>query len=183
MLSKSKIQERNWLKAEPYPSLRGITLTSLPTEVYSTMLLNRIKLEIKKIIKKNQNGFRRNRSLTSQILTIRRIIEGVGAKTLEIMQMFVDFWKAFDSILRGKMEQILLTNGLPKETVTAIMMFYKNTKAKVRSPDEDTDFFDIVVGVLLWDTLAPYLFIICQVSNFTWGWPKGSLFNSYYTKE
>ena len=27
--------------------------------------------------------------------------------------------------------------------------------------DEDTDFFDIVTGVLQGDTLAPYLFIIC----------------------
>ena len=31
---------------------------------------------------------------------------------------------------------------------------------KVRSPDGDTDNFDIVAGVLQWDTLAPYLFII-----------------------
>ena len=50
---------------------------------------------------------------------------------------------------------------LPKETVTAIMILYKNMKVKVHSPDEDTDFFDIVVGVLQGDTLAPYLFIIC----------------------
>ena len=60
------------------------------------------------------------------------------------------------------MEQILLTYGLPKETVTAIMMLYKNTKVKVSSPDENKDYFDIVTGVLQGDTLAPYLFIICQ---------------------
>ena len=60
------------------------------------------------------------------------------------------------------MEQILLAYGLPKETVTAIMMIYKNTKVKVRSPDRDTDYFDIVAGVLQGDTLGPYLFIICQ---------------------
>ena len=40
-------------------------------------------------------------------------------------------------------------------------MLYKNTKVKVRSPDGDADYFDIVVGVLQEDTLAPYLFIIC----------------------
>ena len=31
----------------------------------------------------------------------------------------------------------------------------------VRSPDGDTDFFDISAGVLQGDTLAPYIFIIC----------------------
>ena len=59
------------------------------------------------------------------------------------------------------MEQILLAYDLPKETLAAIMMIYKNTKVKVRSPDGDTDYFDIVAGVLQGDTLALYLFIIC----------------------
>ena len=59
------------------------------------------------------------------------------------------------------MEQILLAYGIPKETVAAIMILYRNTKVKVRSPDGDTEYFDIVAGVLLGDTLALYLFIIC----------------------
>ena len=59
------------------------------------------------------------------------------------------------------MEQILLAYGLPKETVAAITILYRNTKVKIRSPDGDTEYFDIVAGVLQGDTLAPYLFIIC----------------------
>ena len=38
---------------------------------------------------------------------------------------------------------------------------HRNIKVKVRSPDGDTEYFDIVAGVLQEDTLAPYLFIIC----------------------
>ena len=41
------------------------------------------------------------------------------------------------------------------------MILYRNTKVKVRSPDGDTEYFDIVAGVLQGDTLAPYLLIIC----------------------
>ena len=59
------------------------------------------------------------------------------------------------------MEQILLAYNIPKETVTAIMILYRNTKVKVRSPDGDIDYFDIVAGILQGDTLATYLFIIC----------------------
>ena len=54
------------------------------------------------------------------------------------------------------MEQILLAYGIPKEIVAAIMVLYRNTKVKVRSPGGD---LDIVAGVLQGDTLAPYLFI------------------------
>ena len=134
---------------------QGITLTSIAAKIYNALLRNCIEPNIDNIHRKNQNGFRRNRSTTSQILTICRILEGLQATIL-----FVDFTKAFDSIHRGKMEQILLTYSLPKETVTAIMILYRNTKVKVLSLDGDTDYFDIVAGVLQGDTLAPYFFII-----------------------
>ena len=41
------------------------------------------------------------------------------------------------------------------------MMLYRNTKVKVYSPDGDTDYCDIVAGVLQGDTLAPCQFIFC----------------------
>ena len=139
---------------------QGITLTSIAAKIYYALLQNRIEPKIDNILRKNQNGFRRNRSMTSQILTIRRILEGVWSKNLQATILFVDFTKAFNSIHRGKMEKILLAYGLPKETIAAIMILYRNTKVKVRSLDGDTDYFDIVAGVLQGDTLAPYLFII-----------------------
>ena len=81
-------------------------------------------------------------------------------KNLEATILFVDFTKVFNSIHWGKMEQILLAYGLPDETVTAIMMLYRNTKVKVRSLNGDTDYFDIVAGVLQGVKLVPYLLII-----------------------
>ena len=111
----------------------GITLTSIAAKIYNALLRNRIDPKIDNILRKNQNGFRRNRSTTSQILTIRRILEGVRAKNLQATILFVNFTKAFDSIHRAKMEQILFAYGLPKENVAAIL--YRNTKVKERSPD------------------------------------------------
>ena len=58
------------------------------------------------------------------------------------------------------MERILLAYGLAKETVAAIMILYRNTKLKLLSPDGDTDYYDILVGILQGDTLASYFFII-----------------------
>ena len=59
---------------------RGITLTAIASKIYNLMLLNRIRPEIDPILRKNQNGFRTNRSTSGQILTIQRILEGVKAK-------------------------------------------------------------------------------------------------------
>ena len=49
--------------------------------------------------------------------------------------LFVDFIKAFDSIHRGQMEQILLAYGIPKEAVAAIMVLYRNTKCCILTSD------------------------------------------------
>ena len=50
------------------------------------------------------------------------------------------------------MEQILLAYGLSKETVTAVMMLYKNMKAMAHLLNSDTDFYNIFAGVLQGDT-------------------------------
>ena len=96
----------------------------------------------------------------SQILALRRIIEGIQDKNLTAVMTFIDFKKAFDTIHRGKMCRILRAYGIPDLIVKAIEDTYQNTKAKVITSDGDTDEFDISGGVLQGDTLAPYLFII-----------------------
>ena len=72
---------------------RGITLTSIAAKIYNALLRNRREPKIDNILRKNQNGFRRNRSTTSQILTIRRILDGVRAKNLQATLLFADFTK------------------------------------------------------------------------------------------
>ena len=52
-------------------------------------------------------------------------------------------------------------------------------KAMVCSPDDDTDFFDIVVGVFLITFLLPH---ISKLASWEQKQPEDSLFNSYYTE-
>ena len=54
----------------------------------------------------------------------KQIIEGVHAKNLKATLLFVD------SVHRGMMEQILQAYGLPKETVNAVIMLFKNRGEK-----------------------------------------------------
>ena len=56
--------------------------------------------------------------------------------------------------------EVLRAYGVPVEIVDAVNMVYSNTAAQVLSPDGDTEFFEILSGVLQGDTPALYLFII-----------------------
>ena len=58
----------------------GITPTSIAATIYNAQLRNRIEHKIENILWKNKNGFQRNRSVMSQILTIHRILEGLQGK-------------------------------------------------------------------------------------------------------
>lgn len=139
---------------------RGISLICIIAKIYNRLILNRIRSAIDLKLRINQNGFRPKRTTVAQILALRRIIEGVKANNLKAILTFIDFKKAFDSIHRGKMMRILKAYGIPPNLLRAIEKMYSNTKAKIVTPDGETDMFEITAGVLQGDTLAPFLFII-----------------------
>ena len=139
---------------------RGISLTCIIAKLFNRMILNRIREAIDPELRINQNGFRRGRTTVAQILALRRIIEEVKLNNLSAVLTFVDFKKAFDSIHRKKMMKILKAYGIPPNLLNAINNMYTNTRAKVVTPDGETEEFNILAGVLQGDTLAPFLFII-----------------------
>ena len=132
----------------------------IAAKVYNKLILNRLAPHIDPLLRRNQNGFRKGRGTLSQILSIRRILEEMRKLNKEAIISFVDFRKAFDSVSREKMFQILPLYGIPDKMVSAIRALYTSTIAKVVSPDGDTALFDIQGGVLQGDTLAPFLFIL-----------------------
>ena len=80
-------------------SYRGISLICMIAKIYNRLILNRIRSVIDVKLRINQNGFRSKRTTVAQILTLRRIIEGVKANNLPAILTFIDFKKAFDSVI------------------------------------------------------------------------------------
>jgi len=140
---------------------RGISLTQIASKVYNRCLLNRIRPVIDKVLRPNQNGFRKGKSTSSHLLALRRIVEELKNHDLEAVITFVDFRKAFDSIDRTKMFSILKAYGIPNDIIAAIRVMYVNTSAVVLTPEGMTKEFLIDTGVLQGDPLAPFIFIIC----------------------
>ena len=79
---------------------------------------------------------------------------------MEAVITFIDFCKAFDSINRDRMIEILAAYGIPTNVVNAIHVMYKDTSAVVITPEGETNAFKIDTGILQGDPLAPFLFII-----------------------
>ena len=139
---------------------RGISLMAIAAKLYNKMILNRIVPFVEPLLRKNQNGFRRGRSTLSQILCLRRIIEESKLSNRDLALVFVDFSKAFDSVDRSKMFDILKLYGIPDKIITAIKVLYTDTSSTVLTSDGETPPFSISSGILQGDTLAPFLFII-----------------------
>ncbi|KAL5272934.1 hypothetical protein ACHWQZ_G000941 [Mnemiopsis leidyi] len=139
---------------------RGISVAPEAAKIFNKLLLNRIYRHVDPLLRPNQNGFRRGRSTLPQILALRRIIEEyrIGKKSAAIV--FVDFFKAFDSIDRDALFHILSLYGIPAPIIKAVRLLYDAAKSKVQTSDSLTDFFETLIGVLQGDTLAPILFII-----------------------
>ena len=87
-------------------------------------------------------------------------IEGVKSHNRKAIIVYADFKKAFDSVHRGMMMKILQAYDTPPNMLRAIGKLYENTRAKVITPDGETDYSEVKAGVLQGDKLAPYLFAI-----------------------
>ena len=55
---------------------------------------------------------------------------------------------------------ISISYDIPVETVDAVMSVYYGATAAVKSDGDISEYFDLGVGVLQGDTLAPYLFVL-----------------------
>ena len=136
----------------------GIILTALVAKVYIAMLLNDTLPEIEKIQRKNQKGFRRKCSTTSQIQTIWWFIEGVRVKNFEVTLQVIHFFKAFHTQRKDGANTTCIWPSQKNCYRYNDSLQKKPPKIMGWSPNGDTYFFDIVTGVLQEDTFALYLF-------------------------
>jgi hypothetical protein len=75
-----------------------------------------------------------------------------------VHQLFIDFKKAYDSVKREVLYNILVEFGIPKKLVRVIKMCLNETYSKVRVGKLLSDKFPIHNGLKQGDALSPLLF-------------------------
>jgi len=132
----------------------------LPTtyKILSNILLSRLIPYVKEIIGDHQCGFRRNRSTIDNIFCIRQILEKKWEYNEEVLQLFIDFKKSYDSVRREVLYKNLIEFGIPRKLVILIKMSLTETYSKVRVGKNVSDRFPISKGLRQGDALSPLLF-------------------------
>jgi hypothetical protein len=89
---------------------RGISLLTTSYKMLSNILLSMLIPCADEIIGDHQCGFRRNRSTTGEIYCVRQILEKKWEYngTVGLYQMFINFKKAYDSVRREVLYNILI---------------------------------------------------------------------------
>jgi purine nucleoside phosphorylase len=75
-------------------------------------------------------GIRRNRSTTDQIFCIHQTLEKKWEYNETVHQQFIDFKKAYDSVRREVLYNILIEFGVPMKLVRLIKMCLNGTLVK-----------------------------------------------------
>ena len=96
---------------------RGISLLSTSYKILSNILLSRMTPYANEIIRDYQCGFRSNRSIVDHIFSNRQVLEKKWKYNKDICQLFIDFEKAYDSIKRESLYDILIKCVVPKKLV------------------------------------------------------------------
>ena len=102
-------------------------------------------------------GFWHNRSITDHIFCICQILEKKWEYNKVVHHLFIDFKKAYDSVRKEVLYNILIEFGIPMELVRLIKMCLTETYNRVRVGKYLT-FFYIRSGLKQGDALLSLLF-------------------------
>ena len=101
-------------------------------KVVARVLQERLQKVAEDELPKSQCGFRKGRSCTDMIFTVRQLVEKSWEHTAKSFFTFIDLKKAYDSVPREAMWLALVRLGVPEEIVQLIHSFHEGMKAKIR---------------------------------------------------
>ena len=139
---------------------RGITLLVIASKVLTRVILARVKDSIDRKLRQNQAGFRPDRSCTDQTATLRIIVEQSVEWNSPLYLCFIDFMKAFDSLDREVMWQLLKHYGVPQKLINIIMALYDSCQCCVIHGGKLSPAFSVKTGVKQGCLLSPLIFTL-----------------------
>ena len=129
---------------------RGIAINSCIAKLFNTVLNNRFDkfLEEHKIISRFQIGFAKKSRTTDHMFVLKTLIDKyINKKGGKLFAFFVDFRRAFDTIIHEGIKYKLLKSGIGGNFYSIIKDMYSKNDLCVKIGSEITLFFKSYIGV------------------------------------
>ena len=137
---------------------RGISLLSIPGKVYGRILIERVRLLTEGMIGEEQCGFRSGRGCVDQVFVMKQLSEKMVDKKKSLYAAYMDLEKAYDRIDRDAMWCVLHMYGVNGKLLNAVQSLYERSEACVRVCREESEWFEVSVGLRQGCVMSPWLF-------------------------
>jgi exonuclease III len=140
---------------------RGITLVSHVAKLFTSILNRRLLdwAEKYNVISDAQFGFKPGFGTVDAIMALQALIQRTLNSKQRLYCCFVDYTKAFDSVVHYKLWQRLIECGLGESKVlTLLKSLYCKVQSCVRVANQYSDYFPCNIGLMQGEALSPLLF-------------------------
>ncbi|CAI5937479.1 unnamed protein product [Closterium sp. NIES-65] len=141
---------------------RPITLLNISYKVLALVLASRIKKFLHRVISSEQFGYIPGRRMSDAVGLVADIIDAAKNGREDWYMLLVDFKKAFDSVSRDFIFDVMGKMGFPARFVGWVRGLHTNTRTNLLINGWMGDAVEVVSGVRQGCPLAPYLFL-CAV--------------------
>ena len=142
----------------PPSNLRPIVLLNCTRKVISLVVLHRIQRKVDFFTGVTQGGFKRGRSCADIVWAQRMLISTVQCCHWEFHKMGIDMSRAFDTIKRKKILEVMELAGCNEDELRLIRTLLANTYLSVRVRTSHSAWFQTSIGSPQGDSLSPVLF-------------------------
>ena len=116
---------------------RGISLVAHTGKILLKIIATRLSAycEARNLLPEEQWGFRPHLSTTDMMFVVQRLQELRRKARVPLFMCFIDLQKAYDSVDRTLLRQMLARFGIPPQMIEVIRQFHDGMRACVRSDD------------------------------------------------
>ncbi len=129
-------------------------------KLFALIFAKRLKTGLADIIDDEQSGFMPGRNIVNNIRLILDMIDYNEIIPDESFILFVDFYKAFDTVSRQFMFKVTESFGFGNRFLRAVKTLYKGSNSSIKVTNGTTPRFNISRGIRQGCPLSPFLFLL-----------------------
>ena len=139
---------------------RGISLLDVVGKLFARVIQERLQVIAEHVLPDSQCGFRKRRGCCDMIFVARQLLEKAREHNDTLYALFVDLCKAYDSVPREALWQVLERCGVPPRMLCVVRSLHQGMQAEVRVGSSLSESFEVRNGLRQGCILAPTLFNI-----------------------